>query len=121
MNDDFGSDKKVVEIEDEGYYLDDHCIALVCNNHQGHGFVLAVKPATVLANEVETIGTALADLGLDDAPWGVSIWEGTATWAGGEMYYGMDGPADSYAEYTGAFRDLTALELAKLLAREPLW
>ena len=60
----------------------------------------------------------LDDLGLDDAPLGLSVWEGTAAyWQSGNP---MDG-LEWNAELRGAFRVLTSDEWARVAQCKALW
>lgn len=53
-----------------------------------------------IENEVRQISSRLDDLGLDDAPHGISVWEGRYVWFPGSWEYPQDG--ESMPE--GAFR-----------------
>jgi hypothetical protein len=78
--------------------------ALACNG--GHGCLLAYDGPGIEA-DVEALGNdSLADHGFDDAPDGLSIWEGTLkAWRSS----GLDGD-DYETELVGAFRSLTDRE-----------
>lgn len=92
-------------------------VALVANGKLG-GCLIDIKPGCVLDIECDEFGsTALDDYGLDDAPEGLSIWEGYDYWTPG----GHEFPQDGDIEYRGTFRRLTLDELAKLANGEPLW
>lgn len=57
--------------------------------------------------EIEECGLrALGDLGLDDAPHGISIWEGKYLWSPG----GWENPQDGEMNPSGSFRAPTAEE-----------
>lgn len=82
--------------------------ALIASN-DGNGVVLAYTGTTIESEIDDCIGSHdITDLGLDDAPDGLSVWVGEfETMADG------DGEFSSYAR--GEFRDLTPFEW-KLLA-----
>ena len=62
-----------------------------------------------ILHEVEECGChRLEDLGLDDAPHGLSVWEGHYVWVPG----GFECPKDGVLEPRGSFRPLTGLEWA---------
>lgn len=64
--------------------------------------------------------TALADLGLDDAPEGLSIWEGRYAWGSGwNAAMGIDEGGD--ADPRGAFRALTDAEWSAVRDGCPPW
>lgn len=73
-------------------------IGLVVCDGQGVGAV--VFSAGVLKLECKQVGSALDDLGLDDAPLGVSVWEGTY-----HVINCGDGEFDAKAD--GTFRPAT--------------
>jgi hypothetical protein len=91
--------------------------ALVCNGQYG-GMLVQVKPGCCLetdSSEGETF--MLGDFGLDDAPNGLSVWEGYDHWQPGGYEY----PQDGELYYTGKFRPLTAGEVAVLASGGSLW
>jgi len=93
------------------------CVALVAKNKRG-GSLVSIKPYCALWWELDDMGSVdLGDYGLDDAPEGISIWEGMAIWQPG----GYECPEDGMMNYEGTFRRLTAEEAAKMQAGEPLW
>ena len=72
---------------------------IACDGN-GHGVVLW-GVGTGLRQEIdEYCFHALGDLGLDDAPAGVSVWEGTYVWQSG----GFEHPEDGDMQPVGAFR-----------------
>ena len=86
-------------------------------SHHGHGVVLWHVGAHLDA-EIEGVGLLyLGDLGLDDAPDGLSVWEG---------FYvakpGMSGePWDETMQPEGAFREPNALEWRAIQRKECPW
>lgn len=91
--------------------------ALVCNSKYG-GMLVACKPGCCLEQEACEVGTyMLDDFGLDDAPNGLSIWEGYNHWQPGGYEY----PQDGEIYYIGKFRPLTTEEISTLARGEPLW
>ena len=96
------------------------CIALIASSRRG-GNVIDVKDECALQAEMdEVLGTSvLSDLGLDDAPVGLSIWEGSAFF---NDVSDWEHPNTDYeAVFTGKFRRLTSDELIKVANGEPLW
>jgi len=79
--------------------------------------VLLEYIGSAISWHVDEFSSSLDDLGLDDAPDGLSIWEGTM---GSRRVQTQDGDDWDY-EVNGAFRDLTPEEWDKLKAGEPLW
>lgn len=109
-------DKGKEESTDRRPY-DMNCIALVAANKRG-GVMVHAKPHCALWWEMQEMGSIdLGDYGLDLAPEGISIWEGTAVWQRG----GWECPEDGQIDYSGAFRRLTSEEAAKMQAGESLW
>jgi len=93
------------------------CAALVAQGKRD-GVILECVYDCMLHWEIGEIGTScLGDYGLDDAPPGISIWEGVAIWRPG----GYECPQDGQFDYEGTFRKLNADEIAKLTAGERLW
>lgn len=91
--------------------------ALVVNGKVG-GALIDIKPGCCLDMEFDQIGSCtLGDYGLDDAPNGLSVWEGFDRWVPG----GYECPQDGYTEYNGTFRPPTVDELTKLANGERLW
>ncbi len=92
-------------------------IALIANNG-GKGVILEYNGAGIEAS-VEAIGVRyLDDHGLDDAPDGLSIWEGRylVTRSGN-----FEHPDEYDAELDGTFRDLTDREWALLRETGTPW
>ncbi len=85
-------------------------IALIAS-HDGDGFVLKFAGKTI-AEEISTISRNIEDLGLMNAPNGLSIWEGAYCWGGEE-----DGSADP----DGTFRPLTPDEWTRLAQTGVPW
>jgi hypothetical protein len=74
-----------------------------------------------ITNEIHEAGLhALDELGLDDAPEGLSIWEGEYVWEDG-WFEGHRSPANGQAHPKGEFRRLKPEEWATLSANQPLW
>lgn len=85
-------------------------VALIANNC-GNGVILACDGPGIEA-DIEAVGIGhLDDHGLDNAPDGLSIWEGKLT--GGQVGNGYDG-YDYETELVGSFRALTEREWALL-------
>lgn len=89
--------------------------ALVACDGGGNGVVLWWVGLDLWV-EMETPGLALEELGLDDAPLGLSVWEG--------RYDSV--PCDPFDDAmmsrpVGTFRDLTAPEAEAVLARRNPW
>ena len=78
----------------------------VVANRKGHGCVLFYDGNSIRM-EIEEAGLhELSDLGLDDAPEGVSIWEGEYVWQSG----GFECPTDGECYPSGKFRKPTKAE-----------
>lgn len=91
-------------------------IALIANNG-GTGVVLAYDGAGIECCIDEGNGKALDDNGLDDAPDGLSIWEGAYhTW-----HVHTPDMNEWEAELRGTFRDLTDREWALLRETGTPW
>jgi hypothetical protein len=74
-----------------------------------------------ISNEIAEGGLYdLDELGLDDAPAGLSVWEGDYIWEDG-WFEGYRSPENGEAHPHGKFRPLTPKEWAALSAGEPLW
>lgn len=82
--------------------------AVVANNKQGHGLVLWYV-GDVITSEIEEAGFCL-----DDAPEGISVWEGIGIWTPGPFEY----PDDGDFELVGEFRKPTDEEWAAIRAGE---
>lgn len=96
------------ECPETGWDMTKASRAVVCNN--GKQGILLYYVGAAISGEVEEAGLwHLDELGLDDAPVGITIWEGD---------YRFDGTDNTYPE--GAFRSLTPDEWASVQAgREP--
>lgn len=87
--------------------------AVVANNTRNGGCVLWFTADSVIEAEISNTSTRLADLGLDDAPEGISIWEGV---------YIKYVRQDDYLEPSGAFRPPTDEEWTAIRAgRNPFF
>jgi len=91
-------------------------MALIANNAKSSGLVLEVKERCALYYDIDAIGNDLSDLGLDDAPSGLSIWEGYAVDLV-QSYY----DSDIEHELHGTFRALTVAEWDLLRTGKPLF
>lgn len=78
----------------------------VVANRNGHGCVLFYRGDSITIEIEECCLHHLGDLGLDDAPDGISIWEGAYIWHSGGYEY----PQDGSTEPSGKFRSLTEWE-----------
>lgn len=88
-------------------------LAVIASDGKGNGCVLHYVGAH-LHQWMSDVGRSLADLGLDDAPCGISIWEGkTHAWRS------YDGEYD--AELDGAFREPTPEEWGCINADDCPW
>lgn len=91
--------------------------ALIANTKNG-GVVLHARPGCHLFYEIHEVGSVqVGDYGFDDAPEGVSVWEGTAAWQPGSY----ETPQDGMTIYEGKYRRLTNEELEKVQKGENLW
>jgi hypothetical protein len=88
-------------------------IALIANNN-GKG-VVVVSCGDGISYFAEACGPYLSDMGLDDAPHGLTIWEGRVV----SSYSPLDGDHD--AELVGSFRALTDAEWGRLAATGAPW
>jgi hypothetical protein len=82
---------------------------------QGQGFILQTNSQSVKC-DIEAVGTFIDDLGIkepDNCNGKLMIWEGKVTYSG----YGSED--DVEPTYTGAWRDLGAIEWAKLAMFSP--
>lgn len=50
--------------------------AVIANRDRGSGSIVHVAPHSLLEQVMSDGGDRLDDLGLDDAPAGISVWEG---------------------------------------------
>jgi hypothetical protein len=94
-------------------------IALIACDGGGHGVVLwTVGPH--LAMEMEEGGlTQLCDLGLDDAPQGISVWEGRVRYHRSTSW--ESGHTESEAETEGTFRPPTPAEWLVIAQNQCPW
>jgi len=91
--------------------------ALIANTRNG-GVVLHARPGCTLFYEMHEVGSSrVDDYGFDDAPEGLTVWEGTAAWQPG----GYETPQDGMTIYEGTYRRLTDEEIAKVQKGEQLW
>lgn len=89
----------------------------VIANRLGHGAVLWTA-GPHLRMELEEIGLSeLDELGLGDAPFGISIWEGKVVY---NTFHGLDGP-QCETETVGTFRRPTPVEWLALVANVCPW
>jgi hypothetical protein len=85
-------------------------LGVIANDAGGHGCVLWAVGAH-LRFEIEECGLRqLGDLGLDDAPHGIAIWEGKYLWTPG----GWENPDDGEMHPVGKFRAPTHEEWAAI-------
>lgn len=89
-------------------------IALIAN-HEGQGIVLAFAGESI-GHEIDAVGRNLEELQLDDAPNGLSIWEGQIDWSCGGY---LDDNAEAYVR--GTFRQLEVEEWARLAQTGVPW
>ncbi len=96
------------------------CYAVVVNRN-GQGCVLHYGGGASLRYEIEEMGcNALDDLGLDDAPDGISVWVGRYITVGGAARLGDYD--DSYeTKAVGEFRDPTDEEWAAIRQQKNPW
>jgi hypothetical protein len=87
---------------------------IACGNDAG---CVLYYVGAALANQFEDGLCQLDDLGLDDAPEGISIWEGRGRWNRGPW----DCPDDGDYELVGKFRPPTADEWAAIQRGECPW
>lgn len=73
-----------------------------------------------ISNELEAGLYDLDELGLDDAPQGLWIWEGDYIWEDG-WFEGHRSPENGMAHPKGEFRRLSPEEWATVTAGKPLW
>jgi hypothetical protein len=78
-------------------------LAVVANDGGGNGCVLWTVGAHVAFEQQEGGLCQLGDLGLDDAPLGISIWTGKFIWSPGSWEH----PQDGSVEPVGRFRPPT--------------
>ena len=104
-----------VDKEDErfgGFWSLDSLAVVACDGN-GHGCVLfTVGPH--IAAELEDVGRVLGDIGLDDAPAGISVWQGR--YISSRNYWGVvDGSLE------GEFRNPTPAEWAEIQRNKNPW
>ncbi len=85
---------------------------VACDGH-GHGCILSTAGPHV-AHEISVIGRELSDLGLDDAPEGLSVWKGRI-----KTSTSYEGEVDAWLE--GEFRDPTDEEWVAIRNGECPW
>jgi hypothetical protein len=91
--------------------------AVVACNGSGRGAVLWFVGES-MRNEIEEAGLSeLEDLGFDDAPRGISIWEGTYIWSRGPYEH----PEDGDMAPSGSFREPTREEWEAIRANTCPW
>lgn len=92
-------------------------MALIANTRNG-GVVLHARPGSTLFYEMHELGSSrVDDYGFDDAPEGITVWEGTAAWQPG----GYETPQDGMTIYEGTYRRLNDEEILKVQKGENLW
>lgn len=105
---------QVVEAEEpEPYDFKQPSKALIAADGFGEGCVLEYTGGAIDFALCEW-SHRLSDIGLDDAPGGLSVWEGKMT---GSVSY--EGEHDAWLE--GEFRELTESERRSLLANETIF
>jgi len=100
------------------YRSDKPSRAVVAHGGMGNGCLLHWV-GIHLEVESEAGFTSLDDLGLDDAPEGISIWEGKYTWSSGVNGEGIDEGGDAAPD--GEFRALTDAEWAAIRENKAPW
>jgi hypothetical protein len=92
-------------------------MALIANTKNG-GVVLHARPGCTLYYEIHEVGSrSVGDYGFDDAPEGLTVWEGTSVWQPG----GYEAPQDGMNYYEGTYRRLNDEEILKVQRGEELW
>jgi hypothetical protein len=139
---DFGSDKAMVieptaELDKFSYRKDDHCSVcygdgepykghklLVAGDGKGNGVVIEYRGWGPTMDIREDGLTNLGDMGLADAPKGLSVFE-ASRYDGGGVYSKGRRTRREYSEaggyMDGYFRDLTPAEWAAMMAGTPLF
>lgn len=109
---------KAMEVgEDEKKRPEVPNMALIANTKNG-GVVLHARPGCTLYYEMHEVGSSrVDDYGFDDAPEGLTVWEGIAAWQPG----GYETPQDGMTIYEGTYRRLTTEEILKVQKGEELW
>ena len=91
-------------------------VAVVACDGHGHGCVLYTGGPAV-ASELAEVSRELADIGLDDAPAGISVWFGRLrAWPGS-----WEHPNDTDSELVGEFRQPTDAEWCAIRRGESPW
>ncbi len=89
----------------------------VCVNNGDDGIVLHYI-GTNISEEIANAGSArLDELGLDNAPAGITVWEGKAHWTPGPWEH----PQDGDVELRGTFRDPTDEEWLSIRNGDSPW
>lgn len=88
----------------------------VLANNNGKGVVLWCR-GTHIEQEIDALDCSLESLGLDNAPEGISIWEGRAHWSPGPWEH----PEDGDVELVGTFRAPTEKEWEAIRRNECPW
>lgn len=102
-----------------GYDFDKPSRAVVANDSGGKGLVLWYVGGHLNLEISEAgMGPHLDELGLDDAPDGISVWEGIYTYKGSSRY-GLDEGAESSPK--GSFRPPTDEEWAHIRLGQCPW
>jgi hypothetical protein len=92
-------------------------LAVIANSN-GHGTVLyTAGPALRFEMEEGSGCTRLDDLGMDDAPNGISVWEGFLEYQPGTW----ECPEDGYNLLRGKYRDLTEAEWEAIKSKKCPW
>lgn len=73
--------------------------AVVANHKNATGIVLWCTDHSHISMEIEQTSRRLDDLGLDDAPDGISVWEGCYVWRPGGYECPQDGTTDPQGEF----------------------
>lgn len=90
--------------------------AVIAGDDRGHSIVLW-HHGEQIDSEVAALGRHTYDLGLDDAPAGVTVWEGRYVWHPGSY----ECPNDGDSEAVGKFRAPTDDEWAAIRAGRNPW
>lgn len=103
--------------EEEGIDFSKTNLAVIASDSRGNGVVLWYVGGHI-SNEIDDVGLRLTgDLGLDDAPEGICVWEGNFKWSPGPWEYPDDG--DFYP--VGKFRQPTPEEWESIHKNECPW
>lgn len=94
-------------------------IAVIASDGAGHGCVLWYAEHSAIDSMIEGVGAELEALGLDDAPAGITIWEGNMR--GGERRSTPDGEDYSDTYLVGNFRALTSYEWGAMMENVAPW